>query len=455
MARLRNRLHSLRHDESGIVLILAIVIMSVLTIVLATTIAFTSASGRHSGTSNAGQKALALAEAGVNNATSTLFNMADPSTGPASSCGSATGETWCYQRAGSTLGTMVWTLTGTGTVSNPAVTGGNVTRTVTHQYRLGTSPLWQWNYSDAPPGSCMNVSNNVTIGQPLFVRGDLCIGNNAHFMGSALQVGGKLNINNNGSAGTAASPILEAKLAGCGSDSHACTTADSVYANPPISRTIDNLTKPPVDLAGWYTNAQPGPMHPCTSGTGITGGFDTDTTFNTNRASFTLTPGTSYSCIVTSGSATVGQLIWNASTGVLQVAGTIFFDGPILVTAAATYTGSGTIYAAGAITFANNAQLCGVAACDATWDPGTNLLVLVAGAATGIGFQMLNNAVFQGASYVVSDYSAANNSINWGPVIAHQLDIKNNTGFKAVTTVPPGAPGANTTLQEVPGSWTG
>ena len=51
-------------EESGIALIMALGIMLVLTIALTTTIHFTSASARHANSSNAGQKAYALAEAG-------------------------------------------------------------------------------------------------------------------------------------------------------------------------------------------------------------------------------------------------------------------------------------------------------------------------------------------------------------------------------------------------------
>ena len=60
------------HDESGVALIMALGIMLVLTIGLSTTIHFTSASARHADSSNAGQKAYALAEAGVNNAIAVL-----------------------------------------------------------------------------------------------------------------------------------------------------------------------------------------------------------------------------------------------------------------------------------------------------------------------------------------------------------------------------------------------
>ncbi|MEO5576603.1 MAG: hypothetical protein ABIR95_10390, partial [Gaiellaceae bacterium] len=59
-------------DESGIALVMALGIMLVLTIVLTTVITFTAAGARDSQRVNAGQKATALAEAGLNSALSVL-----------------------------------------------------------------------------------------------------------------------------------------------------------------------------------------------------------------------------------------------------------------------------------------------------------------------------------------------------------------------------------------------
>ena len=64
----RNRLG----DESGIALVMALGIMLVLVIALTTVITFTAAGARDSHRVNAGQKATALAEAGVNNALAVL-----------------------------------------------------------------------------------------------------------------------------------------------------------------------------------------------------------------------------------------------------------------------------------------------------------------------------------------------------------------------------------------------
>src|SRR4051812_23676198 len=58
----------LLHEEEGIALILAIVTMVVLTAMLTAVIFLTAAGARDAQRTNAGQKASALAESGINNA---------------------------------------------------------------------------------------------------------------------------------------------------------------------------------------------------------------------------------------------------------------------------------------------------------------------------------------------------------------------------------------------------
>ena len=84
-ARPARRLPVRLSDERGIALVMAVLIMLVLTIALTTTITLTSSSARHANSSNAGQKAFALAEAGVNNAISVLhaaYDVTPPPTFP-------------------------------------------------------------------------------------------------------------------------------------------------------------------------------------------------------------------------------------------------------------------------------------------------------------------------------------------------------------------------------------
>jgi hypothetical protein len=444
-------------DESGIALVMALGIMFVLTILVTSTLLLTGASQRQVNRSNAAQKAGMLAEAGIAAAGSVLYGAKDPASASAVPSGSRVTSEGTVTWSGSLTGTT-WTLTGTGTVKNPAGAAGETfTKTVTKRYTitLTPQPAWFYNYSDTLSG-CMDVANNAVVTTPLYVRGNMCMGNNSHFTGSELQVKGTLTVNNNASVGYAGAPIATAKLqGGCMSPAHTCTSADRVYATS-LTTTADAVSKPAVNMPTWYANAEPGPSHSCTTGS-IAGGFDNDSTYNNSRAGFDLTPDSSYSCVVTRGGTAVAQLSWNSSTGVLAVSGTIFFDGPLQVSSSsATYTGIGTIYSAGTITLPNNAKLCGVPACDSSWNPNTNLIVFVAGASSGTGFLIDNNAVYQGAAYVVADYSLSNNASNWGPVIADSFDLANNSGgFKPVASLPSGAPGTSWTISELPGGWTG
>src|SRR5436190_18877055 len=63
----------LLHEEEGVALILAIISMLVLTITLTAVIFLTAAGARDAQRTNAGQKAYALAESGINNSLAVLF----------------------------------------------------------------------------------------------------------------------------------------------------------------------------------------------------------------------------------------------------------------------------------------------------------------------------------------------------------------------------------------------
>jgi hypothetical protein len=69
-----------------------------------------------------------------------------------------------------------------------------------------------------------------------------------------------------------------------------------------------------------------------------------------------------------------------------------------------------------------------VTGCNSNWDPTQNLLAFVAGSSTdAIGFSVLNSSVYQGAIYAVNDYSESTGSDIWGPVVARQVYLANNT----------------------------
>ena len=179
-ASLRRRLLVRLSDESGIALVMALGIMLVLTITLTTTIFLTSSSARHANTSNAGQKAYALAETGVNNALAVLYAAYEsqnldfyspgdllPST--TSPDGSVTWRgTFCLGASGSPalipnpcLATDwgAWRIFATGSVPNPTgPTAGPVTRTVQAKVQsfnpaetAASSGLWNWIFAGAGP----------------------------------------------------------------------------------------------------------------------------------------------------------------------------------------------------------------------------------------------------------------------------------------------------------------
>jgi hypothetical protein len=461
------------HSESGVTLVLAVCVLSVLMSMGATLVYYANSSARHAEYSTEDARALNIAEAGMNYARSILWNASDPTQSTAVPAGSLTleGGTAAYSGTYDSA-TQVWTLTGTGTYASPIGGSTPITRSVSTDVAVvagsgSADPAWFYNYSDATTG-CMTIKNNATFNAPLYVRGNLCVPNNSHVTGTSLHVGGRLTVGNLGSVGYPVAPVATVNVVGgCTGGSpnpHACVSgiSDRVYdADGVVTQTPGTLTKPAVDLAYWYQNASPGPLHNCTTGS-ISGGFDSGTGGtavppNPNRShpSFTLTPSTAYSC-----QTATGRLSWTpGSPGTLVVDGTIFFDGDITLpnNANAVYQGFGTLYASGTIMFNNNAKLCGISGCTASWDTDTNYLVIVAGAPTGTGLTIVNNAVFQGAAYVVSNYDLNNNGAMWGPVIAGQLDLGNNAGaWIPLSALPPGAPGYTAgvpTLQNVPDSY--
>ena len=417
--------------------------------------------------SDADARAFALAEAGLNYAFATLYNSGSPTMGtavPSLTVPLEDGTTTYY----GTLAADTWTLVGIGRVANPTGPGSaDVVRTVTGRARLGSArrgtnnnAVWNYVYVDDPAYTTV-LGNSVNVNIPLYVRGNLRLSNTAQVSGYALQVGGTLEFNNSAHVGTAGEPVHEAHIGGgcrigsSGAFTKPCGPAQRVYATISDS-TPTEFTKPPVDLAGWYYNAQPGPRHACNPGS-FPGGFDNDTLPNNSRGPVDLTPGAAYDCRVYDASGNLlGQITWDPSTDALMIAGTIYFDGSIVFsqTNRAIYQGRATIYAAGDISFANQTTVCGDPECDADWDPQQNLLAFVSGGNVTLGQQ----SSFQGAIYAVNDYTESNNSTAWGPIIARRVSLANSSvnHYVPIGTLMPGMPASYedvVTITNEPGSW--
>ena len=467
IALIRSRLGA----DAGFALPLALAVLASVSTLTTATIAVSTSNHGSARRSAADVTAFALAEAGLNNAYATLFNSGAPTMSNAvpQRTLALDGGTATYF---GTLSGSTWTLTGIGRVENPTGPGAaDVVRTVTGRAALGAArrgtannAVWNYVYVDDPTATT-TLGNSVNVNIPFYVRGNLVLTNTAQVTSYALQVGGTLEFRNYATVGTAETPIHEAHVGGgcrigaSGPFVTPCGPGERVHAT--ISdATPTTFTKPPVDLAGWYYNAEPGPRHPCTTGS-FPGGFDNDSLPNNSRAAVNLTPSTAYDCRVHDASgALVGQLTWvpgsGSGPGSLTMAGTIFFDGPVEFRQynSAVYHGRATIYAAGDITFANQSSLCGDPECDADWDPQANLLAFVSGEDVRVGQQ----SHFQGAIYAVGDYSEDNNSTFWGPIIANRISLSNSTvnHYVPIGTLMPGMPASYedvVTITAEPGSW--
>jgi Tfp pilus assembly protein PilV len=401
---------------------------------------------------SADQRAFALAESGLERASATLHAAVDPASAAALAPGSEVQDGGTVGWSGSLAGTT-WTLTGTGSIPGE---GGAApaTRTASAKYSVSVAGS-PWEYVFAGnPSSCTTLAG--TVGTPLWVAGDLCVSDGATFTGPKLHVEGVVDTATSGQIGTSTTPVGSANLvfgcAGGAPDPHACTSADRVWASS-VTQVPGTLTKPQVDLDAWYTAAKPGPANACTSGN-VPGGFDNDGSRNGSHAPFDLTGGTSYSCVFAVSGTPVGRLEWlPGSPGVLTVGGVVFFDGDVTSSGDAIYTGRGTIYSSGSVSLPPGARLCGVAGCGAGWNPAGDLVTLVAGQGdltVGAG------AVLQAAGYASAAYILEAGALNSGPVIADNVSLAQDAGPQAVlTTISPGAPGIDTTLHPVGGSWNG
>ena len=429
-------------DESGVALVMALGMMLVLSVMVTSSISLTSANARGASRSNADQKALALAEAGLSSALSVLHSTypgAYPGDGtllPQRTSTHGDGSvTWSGTLAGPLPGAggYEWRLSSRSTVRNPTGPGSApVARTVSVVVPVVKPPttpataasVLNWIYS----GTDTHFTQSVQIGSPVYATRDLFLANTAKIRGSArkLVVGRDLHLtapqNRVGlvSGLTPADPRIE--------EAHVVHQCSS-HANPVLHPCLwdadlvlatvhDNVIPPTLVIAptmtccapyagsiapagsatesnmGWsYKYAELGPLSPCDpatrSGTPPTfesvGNIAIDNSATPSTA-FNLTPTASYTCKTLPGAPTPGELSWNAATKVLTVKGTIFIDGSATVTnsgAPATYVGQATLVLSGTFMM-KNSKICAVVAsgdCDLTagaWNPNTRALVIVA-----------------------------------------------------------------------------
>jgi Tfp pilus assembly protein PilX len=460
--------------EDGIALVMSLGVLLTLTVAGTSTVYYVTQNHTSTAYSKTDRMTGSLAEAGLAYAYSTLYNSGTPTMPNAvpEQTVPINGGTVTYS---GTLSGSTWTLVSVARMRNP---GGqnDVVKTVRGKVTVGSAQqgtannaVWNYVYSDSLD-TCMPLNNSVVVDVPLYVRGDICMQNSAQIRGPILQVGGKVTLENSSQIGAPGpDEIPEIHIAGgCKWKTNPlhnpCGPADLVYGQV-VDSNPTGLTKPPVDLAKWYTDSQPGPMHGCTTGS-FPGGFDNDTVMNRSRGDVDLMPSTGYDCQVRDASGNlIGQITWvpgsPGSPGNLYIAGTIFIDGNILLTNSdkGIYHGKATLYASGRIVFQNANDLCGSPLCDEAWDPETDMLALVAGSSTDAdGIDFVNATRFQGALYAVNDIRQRNSVEIWGPQIARQIYLMNSVEnhYVPLGTLLPGMPASYTevlTISNEPGSW--
>ncbi len=448
-AVLKSPLHAVRralNDERGIALPFALGVMVILSALAAGIFTYVTMNQGTTRRVQADQKAYGLAETGLSYAFSQLETAPDPYSATSVPSTTVTLPTGTLTYVGVLAGTT-WTLTGTGTVANPSGPhAASVVRTVSAQAAVTTSTVpdmrpWNYLFVDQPTG-CITMGNSVAMDVALYVRGDLCLTNNSQIDSPAVHLFGSLYVSNSAQVGSVGNPIDEFAATGACHYSGSpvgCGPASHVYAgtfgtNPPV------IAKPTPDLPYWYANAQLGPQSSCSSGS-FPGGFDNDSTLNVSRGEIDITPASAYDCRKLDGSGnTIAQIAWQpGSPGTLTIMGVIYFDGHLTWSNLnqIQYDGKAVIYGSGQVRIRNNADICGVPACDATWDPRVELLVFVAGSlisetvGEGVGGEIGNHVNFQGALYIVNDYVMDNNTTVWGPVITRNADIDNSTVIHA------------------------
>lgn len=450
-------MRTMRHlsfkDERGISLLVALGVLFALSLTGAAAIKFSSANARGAEVSMDRGSAHALAEAGIARGLSVLNGSAaplDPGALPTTTVSEGAGTVTFDGQ----LVDGVWTISATGSVSNP--TGAaDLTQTVTAIAEVrgivpGAQPAY-WNrlYHDNS-GRCLTVED-LNIPVSIAAAGDLCLRGNARITGATttLEVGGDLTLEEPSRVGALGQQIAEAHVAGtCAwfkKPAHSmCGPGDKVNAMT-VTSSPPNLTRPTIDLPYWYEHAKPGPMHGCDIGS-FPHGFDNDSTYNNSRpggrktdaygrriAEVTPTD-LSYTCQALDGAGNiVGEISWNHVTHVMTISGSVFVDGDVRFDddgQLVNYQGRGIIFAAGDIEY--DEVVCaggdGTKNCFAgdmtDWAPETNMMIILSGADSEYDQGKTwprQPAALQGVMYAQDDCTIHQHFKMSGPVICDEI----------------------------------
>lgn len=491
-------------DERGMALILAVGISLVLGIVATSAILYSTTNEQEATRGRADLRTYQLAQSGVDAAVSQLSQATQAelitatyiSGKPAAdrtittNNGTVTWDGQLFSTVSGTITRYTWRLTSVATTKNPAAPG-NITRTVTADLKLRprtsqtvNAQAWRYVYSKktGTPGGCDEiVYNNTSLRASMYVAGNLCFQQSTQIIGPdvpatdppvELIVMGTTDLNqNNAFVGYDKNPPQHAQPltdvwfnGGCRSQANSvlhfnCNTVDNVWGLSDVGPTPPYETSktghpaipgPAADFPAWYDLSSPGPHSPCdpTVSTGSYPTFDNNGVYDASAPTWDIAPATAYYCWTPQGS-----LRWTPGTRVLEITGTIFYDGDAEIDGDGTidYTGIGAIYLSGSF-FMRQSKMCGNTSgsnCNfAGWNYVDNILVIVtagsgAPASDGMGIT-LDQSTFQGALYAATNIEVSASSNTHGPMVALQEIIRNNsdtTDFPIFVRVPFGTPG--------------
>lgn len=457
----------LRKEEAGIALVFALAFIVVFSIATAAAISYTTTNNENASRSAADLQALQYAQAGLNDAYSTIVNANSNGNDPTASSllgTSASPLTFCITSTSCSAGTSgsatvmgcyggtsgatctgispsspasTWVISSTGYASQPLGTG-TLSRTLSATVVISplgsgqVAAVWNHVFVTAPatnPQTCqLNFGgNSTTINVPLYVIGNLCLPGNTSIAETSggqaidLQVGGLLFLQSGNSThvgASSSSPITSGVVVGgCTTVSVTSATSPCDGASPSFNywvRTKDTFVtndapaETTTDIQNDYNTFSPGPKNGCTSssGPGTIPAFDSDTVMNGLNPQQDLTPSNgNYTCTTAS-----GTLSWDNTSKTLTINGSIFFDGNVTVSQSLTYSGSAVIEINGTfLVTTNNLTICAVAACSTNWQGSSgnnNMLTVASVKDNATAFSITgNHDTFQGSIWTQPDSS--------------------------------------------------
>jgi Tfp pilus assembly protein PilX len=301
--------------QDGIALVLSLIVMGVLTIATAAVVTQTNSNEHAFGRDRQANRALNIAEAGLNAAVATLHGSPASTTSLPNASGTLDNGTWSYtasrQQDSSNPDLYYWTVQSTGVSPDHSVTrivSWKIAQTITHHSASQTihhdsSPAYQYGFFLGDPASdCVtvgtgnNFSGNLTISTSMYVAGSLCWGGSNVSMREPTGSGQTINLyvgrqfkvtgSNSSPIGTGqASPaacgtgcIAQATIVGGCIDTRGISVVCSLHGDPTKrsnqsgygagvyaaahSSTQNNIPAPTIQTA-WYANAKPGPATGC------------------------------------------------------------------------------------------------------------------------------------------------------------------------------------------------